>query len=523
MQGPSGDSTTTVRTFSGWVPTITGQLSFSLIGLGASAVKCVTANIECSNPQNVHVPIRHVAVSQRRITRDLPLTVWPVPLFKPWIASEFILIGSSQAASRPRLDSITRGDEALALHHDDIGVLTGRVLVIPHHEDAPEAAKALVDKIRSRAVAISNEFPRGTVCGETEFAAGFDQLLSEARKQGVMAAEAGFELFRSGELRLTFRGEEGLVTQSAQDASDEDFTSDIAKQIYYFIKDISHRHYHHDRTSDNLLPIVETQKYNDENWRRETLWALARAVLETRRRNHLPGHKSALGILAYAEAFQQQLARVKRLADGTGFERSEVGEIYDFNHTRSSLDATIDELSYRKSFFAQLQALAIGSALAAAALWLTTYQVRNDLCVGIAPCVAPVPPTWLRSLLHGVLSRPLVPISIFFVGGLLYFEITRRSLQNIRSVRNVRWFIASWAGAAGASASRYFRRKHPVWGDTFGAVIAFVVALVAVFATMYVAAGFFGLTPFPHWLKIETWFSLLQASKEQPVAGGIGG
>lgn len=508
MQGPSGESISSVRTFSGWVPTITGQLSFSLIGLGASAVKCVTANIECSNPQNAHVPVRHVAVSQRRITRDLPLTVWPIPLFKPWIASEFILIGSSQAASRPRLDSITRGDEELALHHDEIGVLTGRVLVVPHHEDATQAATDLVSKIRARAVEISNEFPRGTVRGEAEFAAGFDKLLSDARKQGVMAAEATFELFRSGELRLTFRGEEGLVTQSAQAAEDEDFTADIAKQIYYFIKDISHRHYHHDHTSDNLLPIAETHRYDDENWRRETLWALARAVLETRRRNHLPGHKSALGILAYAEAFQQQLARVKRLADGSGFERSEVGEIYDFSHTRASLDATIEELSYRKSFFAQLQALAIGSALAAAALWLTTYQVRNDLCANVVGCVAPLPPMWLRSSLHFVLSKPLIPIAVFFVGGLFYFEVSRRSLQNIRTVRNVRWFVASWAGAAGASASRYFRRKHPVWGDTLGAIVAFGVVLVAVCAAMYSAAGFFGLVPFPHALKVETWFSL---------------
>lgn len=510
MQGPSGNATSEFgRTFSGWVPTITGHLSFSLIGLGASAVKCVTANIECSNPDNLHVPIRHVAVSQRRITRDLPLTAWPIPIFKPWIASEFILIGSSQSASRPRLDSIPPADEPLALHHDNIGVLTGRVLVVPHHEDATKAAQELVNKIRARAVAISNEFPRGTICGETEFAAGFDQLLLDARREGVVAAEAGFELFRSGELRLTFSSEEGLVTQSAQDADGEDFIPDIAKQIYYFIKDISHRHYHHDRSSDNLLPISETHRYDDENWRRETLWALARAVLETRRRNHLPGHKSALGILAYAEAFQQHLARVKRLVDGNGFQRSEVGEIYDFSHTRSSLDATIDELSYRKSFFAQLQALAIGSVLAAAALWLTTYQVRSDLCDGITGCVAPMPPTWLRNALHFLLTRPLIPIAIFFTGGVFYFEISRRSLQNIRTVRNIRWFVASWAGAAGASASRYFRQRNPVWGDTFGSIVAFVVVLLAVSAAMYVAAGLFGLLPFPYWLKIENWLTLL--------------
>lgn len=516
MTSPESCAPAAARTFAGWVPTITGQLSFSLIGQGANALDYVAANVETLDAGASAVPVRHVFVVQRRVARDLPITNGVAQLLKPWIGVHFILVGSSAPASRPRLDlPLKRGGQYQVLH-DEIGVLRGKIYVLGHH-DGPSGRKSthqFVQEVSKRVVAIESATPRGTICGDFDLREEFALVPDAAERAGVTLLECDFELYRSGEFRAHF-DETSPVFQAAVDEASEDqvhaaknLSEALAKQVYYFVKDISHRHYHHETSSDNILPAYEVRPGDDDSWRRQSLWALSRAVLEHRRRNVLVGHKRALGILAYAEAFQTQLACVRRISNGTGFEESEAGISFDFSHTRASLDATIDELSYAKSFWSSIQGVTIATVLGAAALWIGAVQIKSSACKIAAPnvCVEAAIPRWTSELIRQAIEHPALPFGALFASGLLWIAFSSRGLHNFGLLRDFRWLLGGWSAALGASTSRWLRKKHPSLGDTAGAIVAWVSSLATILGVVVTVAGFFSLLPIlPEWLTLDGW------------------
>ncbi|USQ96517.1 hypothetical protein [Caulobacter sp. RL271] len=482
------------KVFAAWVPTITGQLSFSMIGLGTGA-RCVTANYECPDPASPRVPVRNVAIAMRRQTKDLPFNFWPIPWFKPSTGAEFILVAQSAPAMRPKPEA-PLNDGHFATHRDDIGVLRGRVIVIPYHADERAACEQLVDNVRLAIGRAADASPRGGLC-TTEFVGDkIDTLLLEAGKKQIASISWPFELFRTGELRVGITDATGAVSEHTGSIDEDRFDELLLNQVYYFIKDVSHRHYHHRDSSDNLLPIVEVKDGDDEAWRRETLWALTRSVLELRRRKRLAGHKNAVGILAYAEAFQGTLARVRRFDEK--FAPSELGQSYNFDHTRASLEATIDERAYTTSFWAQLQAFYIATAVAAAALWIAAVQIKDSACVKIGPsCVAPRVPSWVAWSIRTAIERPVWLLAAVFIVAMLHLEFSRRSLKNIDAVRSFSEFVNGWADAIGATVSRWARKRHPIWGDQLGALVATGMTLLFVLFIGYILGLLFGLWNWP--------------------------
>lgn len=485
----------TRRTFAAWVPTITGQLSFSMIGLGANA-RCVTANYECPDPSTPHVPIRNVAISQRRQTKDLPFNFWPIPLFKPSTRAEFLLIAQSAPAVRPKIEAGAK-EGVYPTHRDEIGVLRGKVVVIPHHSDADRAARNLVDDIRLAIGRAADASPRGQVCDTAFVGDELDALIDKAAGAGVTTVQWPFELYRTGELRVGLPTSVDTISEHSGERDDERFEAILLNQVYYFLKDVSHRHYHHRESSDNLLPIVEVRGFDDESWRRETLWALTRSVLELRRRNRLAGHKNAIGILAYTEAFQGTLARVTRQNDK--FVPSELGDFYNFDHTRASLEAVIDERAYTTSFWTQLQGLYIATGVAAAALWIAAVQIKGDVCPPAASprCVPPRVPGWVVWLIRAAIEHPVWLLGGIFFVAMMHLEFSRRTLKNIGPVKTLSEFLHGWADAVGASISRWARRHHPVWGDQLGAMTATFLTAALVLFIGYGLGMIFQLWPAP--------------------------
>ncbi len=474
--------------YAGWVPTITGQLSFSLIGLGSAAPGCVTANVEFHDKVACH-PRRRVAVSVRRVTRDLPLTVFPIPEIFRSIAAEFILLGETRPAGRP---VIQRGE--VRERSDEIGVLTGDILVVPHHPDRLKQEKSFISKVRRRIAAIGDSAPRAVIGCDEALSVELGGWMEDARKQGLSIAHARFELYRTGEFRL-----EQIDSIPVADAGEEEqseFDSILASQVYYFVKDIAHRHYHHQASSDNLLPLTRLQADDDLGWRRETLWSLARAVLEMRRSGKLPGHKSALGVLAYAEAFQGLLARVERSRDKPeAFVGTEEIACYDFTHTRQSLDATIAEKGFIHSHWTGIHTFLIGTSLAFVALWLAMAQLRSLPCPATEPMCLTVP-VWSAHLVRWSLEQPHIMAAGLVIIAALYLEASRRSLMVVRPLRIWGDFIGGWLDALGASISRVARRRHPAWGDRIGAGLAWLYATFFVVASLSSLGGLIGLWPF---------------------------
>lgn len=493
--------------YAGWIPTITGQLSFSLIGMGGAAPGCVTANVEFHDPEVGH-PRRRVAVIKRRVTRDLPATFFPIPEIFRSIAAEFILLGETRPAARP----VIRNGKVYS-RADEIGVLTGEILVVPHHDELRVAEKRLVQRARSRIAAIGDATPRAVIGTNAALNVEIEDWIADAARSGLKLARARFELYRTGEFRLNMAASLPVASGEVEDQAE--FDAILASQIYYFVKDIAHRHYHHRPASDNLLPLTRVTADDDLAWRRETLWSLARAVLEMRRSGNLPGHKSALGVLAYAEAFQGLLARVHRsVAPAEEFELTDEIACYDFTHTRQSLDATIAEKGFIHSHWSSIQTFMIGTALAFAALWLAIAQVRDLGCRSQNDCARiPAPVT---ELVRWALEQPHIMAAVLIILGAVYLEVSRRSLMVVSPLRVWGEFIGEWFDALGATISRAMRRSHPIWGDQFGAAIAWIYSVFFVMGGLHALGGLMQLWSFKGWL-LGVWLAAFAVAVIGPI------
>lgn len=114
-------------------------------------------------------------------------------------------------------------------------------------------------------------------------------------------AYTDFTLTRNGTVTLTLPEERFRIQTFAP--------NQVASQLYFFLKDISHEHIHHPPTTDTLTALypIETMAKGTEDditWRYETLSRLYRNVLRYSRGAHPSSYDNAVGILAYAETFR---------------------------------------------------------------------------------------------------------------------------------------------------------------------------------------------------------------------------
>jgi hypothetical protein len=462
--------------YAAWTPTITGHLSFSLIGQAGSDAGCVTANghreIGASHME------RQVAVVQRRVTEDLPFRIWPIPLLMPGIAADYILIGVSQPARLPKLSPDAAHIDAIGFH-DSAGALAGEIIVAPFHPFRwwREYAAQMLRAIRLEVARCGDDSPRGA----TE---DIEPLLRDIRRRLDAGAAAGltllrlrFKLYRTGEFRLILsRGDfVGVESEQGLDDPTDRFLDAFASQAYYFVKDVVHRHYHHDPKADNLLPVKRTTGDTDEVWRRETLWSLTRAVLEKRRVNNLPGYQSALGILAYADAFQSLLARIKRSPNDPDIHILSGLPPYDFRHTRLSLESKMAEVAWSRSLMSNAAGLVLSSLIAAAALWIGAVQVTRQVC-GDQPNACPVPAV-AADAFAWIIQNPAPIAAALIVVAAAYLQFAKQSLRTVPLFRLYTDLTVEWSLALGASLSRCVRRLTPLLGDWFGTFGAAFVAL----------------------------------------------
>lgn len=84
-----------MKSYSGWVPTITGQLSFSLVGTRLDGA--YVANISHAREG---VPHRTIAVVKDVYARDV---IAPFRYFMPSRRATFILLGQTRSSVRPRV------------------------------------------------------------------------------------------------------------------------------------------------------------------------------------------------------------------------------------------------------------------------------------------------------------------------------------------------------------------------------------------------------------------------------------
>lgn len=434
--------------YAGWVPTITGQLSFSLIGLRAGNPGYITANRPDSSASQT--PHRTIVVVKRRVTRDVPA---PVRWFHPQRIKTCVLLGKTSEGDRPYLST-----SSVTAVTDEIGELSGCVLVIPFHRN--DLLRRLAKKCVREVTRLVSSLPERD-SAEALYQAIIDRIATSERA-GVKVLKCEFQLYRTGEIRVQ---------------TDASVRPELAQQMYYFVKDCAHRHYHHDTSTDNLLPLSPAPLSDDVSWRRHTLWCLTRSVLEARRRDSLKGYKSALGMLAYADAFQALLGQVHRPNLLPEKYARIPGDIrYDFAHTKSSLEAKIAEKEYSSGSTRDVINIIVASGIGLTALWIAAVQINREVCSAVRnidQCTI-LPPAYLAELVSYIIQNP---INVFGVIVLLSSTLFYRKIMNAPWIAKCRAFIESWSQATGATISRLVLPRSPSGADIVGAWGAAMVAV----------------------------------------------
>lgn len=377
--------------FACWVPTITGQLSFSELG---KATAKFPYNYFVSNRISPKLAKRSFDDIQGQTPDIILLQRRPNPEFAWWQRLLGLVLECAEIVGLPISDSIkayfpthstmfyilegsvtacqkqNSTQSTQAINEDKLGLLTGKVHIIRKRNWSMNAKLSHLF-----AKAVSSD-------GSPEKWKDFQELLDKFAKDVV-----SFNLYRSGELRLKLPHEILDWVPSEGEVKSED-TPHQVRQAYYFLKDCAHHHYHHDAQADQMLRVTKTlNRSEDARWRRETLWDLSKAVIKMRRERQLFRRRDALGVIAYAESFQTSLAKVKRSdSDNEAFEVNTDLVEYDFNHLRQSIASENDSQTFRRQgsssiFIACFAAFFSLAMMHHSASSIILSQGLSDICI----------------------------------------------------------------------------------------------------------------------------------------------
>jgi hypothetical protein len=272
----SAESTRTSFPYAGWVPTANGRLSFRHIGESRNPTEAFYANVATKKH-------RVVLAFQRRNLSDV--------LFQS-IIHYFCNIEDRFYFS---VAATSEGDPA---YSDQI---IGRIYIYKSKDDwkvkGRSAIAARIKNINDCRLSIASD--RDQLI-ELEF------LAARTALDATSDIHVDFELQRTGEI---FVSSPRFLDQDLEYASteyavelDQDFAKWIADQCYFFLRDIAHRHQHHDPSSDTILILQKRDKEGVE-WRRNVVFSLHHYIIRSKRFADARTLHQAAGILAYCNSF----------------------------------------------------------------------------------------------------------------------------------------------------------------------------------------------------------------------------
>lgn len=267
----------------GWIPNVAGRLSYSHIGDGDFPSRCEVINF------GDHLGRRIVAVQRRRLS-DWLLPNWYFKFLYGFSANWRCLMVAQTASD----------------NFDQIAQLTGEILLFDD-----EDWRALDDtwssgypaSIAERCQTHLAAWARGNVdAGSAEI----DALVQEVRSRAICSFD--FMLRRSGVVWLKPK-HVAIDLKFSQDyaddvrrpnQSDEQY---LTNQAFFFLKDISHVHRHHPKSSDTITEAGQLDV--NKTWAIDCHYRIHGKVVEMRRSNHPSTMYNATGMLAYLGALRK--------------------------------------------------------------------------------------------------------------------------------------------------------------------------------------------------------------------------
>lgn len=256
--------------FKGWVPTVSGCLSFSIFGENDYPRKVTTSNVADSD-------LRYIVSWQKRLLTDtvLPLKEKSSRVFFGQEGA-FWCVCIASCSNNPTVSDDQLTGNLYLFHGEAMWNIVKNEIV-----EYQEALSSLSDPQRF------NEFKTNLI--------------------GNSSYYVEFNLSRNGVAELTSPKDISVLSKNApkfpQDGKKNSvLTHRVSSQLFFFLKDIAHRHQHHDPSTDTMVDIYEAD--DDYRWRCNTLRILLRKILEFKRSTSFDFLSSSLGLLAYTNSFR---------------------------------------------------------------------------------------------------------------------------------------------------------------------------------------------------------------------------
>lgn len=270
--------------FVGWIPNVSGHLSFSHCGTSDSR----TLVLNHSAPDG-----RVILCAQKRVLFD---GLIGIPFFKFLYQNDptylFVLICQSAPSEI-----------------DKLGVLVGQVYVLPiaHWRQPLSSSSVLLRDYVEDAVAHLND----THIINPSISHIWDDLLNvQEAISNASTYKVDIQIYRNGMTRFTnivalqsmrLLNSIHIPHREARDTLDEPGDRSYAiNQAYFFLKDMFHSHKHHDPKSDTIISAHEEDE--EYSWIREAHYSVHRKIVSLRRSRHIQDYFNALGLISYISA-----------------------------------------------------------------------------------------------------------------------------------------------------------------------------------------------------------------------------
>lgn len=477
-----------MRVFVGWVPTVTGRLSFSRIGDAHTGDRTVCNNTATLNGDGF------LFGSETRTSRDGP---FPAAVMRrigrvPDVLyiTRLKVAAADLPVQAPKAQTDDPCSAPVTLEHDQEGALEGEVMFFSWGKALPKSLRSKVSKLK----ALASE-GRAPGCSQVDrlnkyksFHSLSDEIWADLTNRFAAGEKLpGFgkiqvRLLRTGQCEITVRRDSLYTTRSMKSAHkvsiktgrlvvDDDAMSlasaSAARQSFFFIRDLAHRHYHHHPDSDLLTTTYSWSIDDDEHWRRETQYGLVRLAISERRRDTAETFKRSLGIIAYAEAFQRHLCGWISQSHSQPI-RSPLGFAYDFSALRSSIDASLKVRELRDTQRRQTLIFVFGFVITCLGILITSIRIIDP---------PPETASEFRNFLKLMVSHPLLSL---FVAAILAWAIDLTFMGISLRPR----ILGGWPGGLGRAVeavmgSLMWRKVDRAAAFTAGLTMLVVITLSA--------------------------------------------
>lgn len=266
----------TSRPYAGWIPTVNGRLSFRHVGDTRRPTESIFANLDTGS-ERIIVAYQHRPLSDILFPR---IIYWLCD-----ISGDFWFTLTAKSNNSPLL-----ADR-----------VSGKIHIFKSRKDW----RTLADQ-QMRSLII--EINRLRFANLPDMSARAQLAYDRARKlvDDNADIEIEFDLDRNGEVYFsqpTFK--ESALQQASADFADSEglnLRGWVADQCYFFLRDATHAHQHHEPSSDTIL-ILQDRDAQDLQWRRNIVYSLHYAIIRFKRDPDARSALRAMGILAYCKSF----------------------------------------------------------------------------------------------------------------------------------------------------------------------------------------------------------------------------